>query len=214
MFILTDVLESSRKLDNLFELTEKSKKVKGGYNPYTWKYNKPHFFRGCDTTKVFPMAFNLYLQTSSEEELSDLLDKEHFLSIYMYYNEECTVSYISIMNLTIDNITDQKYKDLILSCRNRVDNPSKDPFPQQVKGNVIPCEINLGPFWYLFGADRMMCKKRRIENGFNVVVPNRIPSVGYIMGLELIGRDPHPNEDTEEKIKKAEEIEGIFITRK
>ncbi len=133
----------------------------------------------------------------------------------MYYdNEECTISCISVMNLTISDLNDQKYKDLILSCRNIIDNPSGDPFIEQIRPPVIPCEINLGPIWHLLGANKMMCENRRIEQGFNAIMPGRMPPMRYVMGFELVGRDAYPTENTEEKIKEHEEAEEIFIIRK
>lgn len=215
MFFPIDVMESSREFDDLFQLTERSRKDRESYTPYIWKAQKSKFFRLCDTIKVFPLAVNLYLKTCTYEELSDLLNKEYFLRIMMYYDdEECSVSCISVMNLTIADLNDQKYKELMLSCRNVVDTPSGTSIPDQFRESLIPCEINMGPIWHLFGASKFMCKNRRIENGFNVIAPGRMPAMAYVMGLELIGRDPHPFEDTEEKIKETEEADGIFIVRK
>jgi hypothetical protein len=215
MFLSIDVMESSREFDDLFQLTKRSEKQDGGYKAYVWKYDKPKFFKLCDTTKVFPMAVNLYLKTCTEEELSELLNKEHFLRIEMAYEgEDCDVSCISVQNLTISDLHDEKYKELMLKIRNIKDEPSEIPTFEQIREPLIPCEINLGPSWHMFGASKFMCTHRLIENGMHVVSLGRMPAVGYIMGLELIGRDPHPFEDTEEKIKDAEESDGIFIVRK
>lgn len=209
MFLPINISESSREYDDLFQITERSKKVDGGYTPYTWKYEKSKFFRGCDTTKVFPLSVNLYLKTCTEEELADLLNKEHFLRISMYYNVEETQSFISVMNLTIADLRDEEYKKLMLNCRNVTDMP----FSEQIRRGMIPCEITMGPFWYFLGTNKMMFENRRIENGCNMIVPGRMPPMGYIMGLEMIGRDAFPGEN-EEQIQEAKEIDGIFIIRK
>ena len=208
MFFPTNIIKSSREYDDLFQITEKSRKLEGGYTPYTWKYEKELFFKGCNTMKVFPLCINLYLKVCTEEELTDLLDKENFLRIAMYYNEECTESFISVMNLTIADLHDQKYKDLMLACRNVTDQPAEEQFRE----GLIPCEITMGPIWHLLGANKFMCKNRRVEQGFNVIVPNRECPMGYVMGLEMLGRDAYPNE-TEEQITEIEEEDGIFIVR-
>ncbi len=63
----------------------------------------------------------------------------------MYYdNQECGISCISVMNLTIGDLKDQRYKELLSSC------------PE----DVVPCEVNLGPIWHYLGANR------RVELGF------------------------------------------------
>jgi hypothetical protein len=215
MFFPINVMEASREFDDLFQLTDRSRKDRESYTPYIWKAQKSKFFRLCDTTKLFPLTANLYLRNCTEEEHSDLLNKEYFLRINMYYEgEDCDVSCISVMNLTISDLHDEKYKGLMLTLRNRVDTPPDNPFLEQICEPLIPCEINLGPSWHLFGASKFMCTHRQIEQGMNVICPGRMPAMGYLMGLELIGRDSHPFEDTEEKIKAAEESDGIFIVRK
>ena len=215
MYTSTNVLESSRELDDLFQLTERSRKLVGGYTPYTWKYEKPIFGKGCNLGKVFPLSINLYLKTCTQEELSDLLDNEHFLVVLMYYNNECTTSYISVMNLTIADLHDQHRKDLMLSCRNTVDVPLEEQFRERLipcEINII-CDINMKSIWHLFGADRTMCMNRRIEMGACIQIQNRMLSSGFVVGLEMIERDPYPEEDTEEKIRESEDLDRISITR-
>ena len=198
-FIVTDVLKSSSEFDDLFQLTDKSRKIEGSYTPYVWKAKKSHFFRGCDYTQVFPLSINLYLKICTEEELTDILNKKNFLRVRMYYdNEECSVSCIAIRNLTIDGLDDPKYKEFILSCPN----------------DMIPCEINMGPIWHYTGINRVMFKHRQIELAFEVINLNSFPSIELVMGITLLGRDAYPDETTEEIIKQTEDIEDIFIIRK
>lgn len=119
-FVPLSIVACSRDFDDLFHLTDKSKKVDGGYTPYIWKAPKAHFFKGCDTTKVFPLSINLYLKICSDEELSHLLGKKHFLRINMYYdNQEWSVSCISVMNLTIGDLKDQDIKNYYHRVRKR-----------------------------------------------------------------------------------------------
>jgi hypothetical protein len=198
VYIPIDVLPSSREVDDVFQLCSRSTKVANDYTAYVWKAQKQHFFQRCDYTAVFPLAVNLYLKTCSEEELSDLLTKQHFLRIKMYYDSEgCTTSCIAVQNLTIAGLNDPKYKDLMLSC------PS----------GMVPSEITMGPIWHYVGFDRDMCSHRRVENG-SVGMDTDTMEMVATMGVRLFGRDKYPDETTEEIIKEREVLEEIFIIRK
>jgi hypothetical protein len=194
---LIDIAKSSREFDDIFQLTTQSQKKNNSYLPYIWKAPKPLFFKGCDYVKVFPMAVNLYLRTCNEEELIDLLTKRHFLRISMYYDDdECIVTCISVMNLTIADLEDHKYQQLLLSCAR------------------VPCEIRVGPLWHFIGINRMMCQNRRVEAGYIVVNPTISPFPFYEFGIQLYGRNAYPTETTETMIQEREQLENIFILRK
>lgn len=111
----------------------------------------------------------------------------------MYYNEEQTVSFISIINLTISDLHEEEYKKLLLSCRE----------------SLIPCKVNRGPIEHLMGVNRIMCKNRFFEQKFNVISPDKITNW---RGLKITERDACPTE-SEAQIKEVEKIDGIFIIK-
>lgn len=156
---------------------------------YIWEIEKEHYFKGCDTVQLFPTLINLYLKQCTNADLNKLVDSQHFLRINCY--EQGKNSRVSIQNLTINGLNDSRYKDLLRSC----------PY------DMVPCEINLGPFWHYLGVNKVMCKMRNLSLGFIV------PDVGYIMGFVLYGRDSYTYE-TEESIKEVEKSDEIFIVRK
>lgn len=193
----SEILESSREFDNLFQLDETPRK--SDYSPRTWKVAQPRFFKGCDSTEIFPLAVNLYLKVCDESELIPLMEKKNYLRVSMYYEgEDCEVSCISVSNLDIERLKDPKYQELLLSC------------PE----DRIPVEINLGPLWHYLALSKTMVKNRRVELGFTTQNLNSFPLLYCEIGLELIGRDAYPQENTEEKIQQAEEADQIFILRK
>lgn len=212
MYTPITVLDSSREYDGFFRLTQKSRKLNYGYTPYTWICGGSIFSK---FGQIFPLCINLYLETCTHEELSDLLNKEHFLTASIQYDERYHSTFISVMNLTISDLQDQGRKNLMLLCRNMIDVPSEE----QYREKLIPCEIitscgfNMQRIWHFFGADRTMCMNRRIETAANIIIPNRKISAGFVVGLEMICRDPYYEEDTEEKIRESEDLEGISITR-
>ena len=195
-FIIDHIMKSSTEFDNLFTLIKHSKKIEDSYTPYIWELDRPLFFKGCDYGKVWPLSINSYLKICSESELSVLLNKQNFLRINMYYNEDCTKSYISVMNLDFVSLVDEKYKELLLSCNK----------------SMIPCEINMGPIWHFTGINRMMLRSRHIDLGFSLI-DIKTHKLYPILGIELLGRDAYPTETTEDQIKEMEEREKIFIIR-
>lgn len=183
-----NIIESSREYDDLFQLTDRSKKVGDSYTSYIWRIDRPLFFKGCNTLKVFPLSINLYLKSCTDVELGDLLQKKHYLRVRMYHDGDS--SFISVSNLDILGANDQRYRQLLLSC----------------PAELIPVEINLGPMWHYLGASRQMCKSRRIELAYT-------DQIDTIFGLILLGRDFYPGE-SEAAILEAEKAEDIFIIRK
>lgn len=193
----SEILKSSREFDNLFHLDETPRE--SDYSPRTWKASQPRFFKGCNSIEIFPLAVNLYLKVCDESEIVPLMEKKNYLRINMYYEgEDCEVSCISVSNLDIERLKDPKYQELLLSC------------PE----GGVPVEINLGPLWHYLALSKTMVRNRRVELGFTTWNPNSFPPLRYEMGLELIGRDAYPQENTEEKIQLVEEVDQIFILRK
>lgn len=175
-------------------------------------YEETNLFKSTNFVSFYYLAVNLYLSECTNKEHNDLMSGNFFMRINMYYEEDCNVSCISVKKLTIDDLNDKKFKELITSVKHR--NSDVIGNDGQVFEQLIPCEIHLGPYWHLFGISKFMFEMKHIEAGINVFVKEPITQIGYIMGLELFGRDVYPSEDTEEKIKDKEKINNIFIIRK
>lgn len=156
---------------------------------YIWKIDVEHYYKNCNTIQLFPMAINLYFGICEEKELETLLDRQHFLRISFY--EEGKESRIKIQCLTIEDLVDPKYQELLRSC------------PQE----MLPVEINLGTYWHYMGINRLMCQMREVRTSFI------FPGIGYTMGTVLYGRDSYLGE-SEEQIKEVEKGDEIFIVRK
>lgn len=162
----------------------------------------------------FPLAINLYLRDCTEEELTDLLEKEHYLYVRTFYKGEGTdVNCIAVSNRSISGLNDPNYRVLLYDCWRSPVIPKNRRDPLQLRYDVIPCVIELGTLWHFVGIDKTMCKKRRVALRYDVLPPGSGLEMCYIMGLELYGRDPYPGE-TEEQLKDVEEKDGVFIRRR
>lgn len=198
-FLVLDKVEFSGKYNGMFQLERRSEECRGSYSPYLWKSSTPFLFKGCDHAELLSCVVNLYLQICTDSELSGLLDKTHFLKVKAYYgDEECSTAYVEIWNLTFKDLNDPRYQKLLLSC------------PEI----FVPCTFDLGPLWHFLGLNREMCKERHIYMGYTGArIGQGLPVSDYVMGTQLFGRDAYPGEDTEEKIRQAEEGDEIFIVR-
>lgn len=156
---------------------------------YTWKSHEKLYFKGQDTTIMFPMIANLYLKVCSLSELDKSLMSDYVVRMQCYYGEN-DESFITGTCLDVSGFNSEFFRDLY----------RRNPF------NTVNFTIEVGPFWHYFGIDKTMWVNRHITTGY------LLPQVGgYIIGMRLYGRDNYPNEDTDEKIAEMEEIEDIFI---
>ena len=170
-----------------------------GTSRFIWKFDRKRVFRGYNPFVMYPFMINKFLSQVSDEESHRLLDGKHYLRIQTSDEEDQSSpdfehSSFVIEVLDIDRCEDEEYKNLLrhgfLPC-------IPEPMLPFIGFYSFPCEMYIGPFWYLFKINReIIIKKRATE-----------------LDIWMMGRDAYPNE-TEEQIQERESSEDIFIIRK
>ena len=128
---------------------------------------------------------NCALNTLPISEIEKLKGNGYYLRSVAYMDDENN-SYFNCIVLDMEGCNSDEYGKIITSAGHQSD--YFVPFP---------CVIYIGPFWYLFQANKDILKTKD-------VTPE---------DLYLYSRDALPHEDTEEKIRVSEWTEGIFIVR-
>lgn len=134
--------------------------VKADDSQYVWKGIAKNFYKGCDTTLVFPLAINLFLSKCTSSDLSKWLGRAHFLRINLC-DDDNQYSCVEALLLTIAGCNSEQYRELLRACPH----------------DMVPCEIRLGPFWHLLWLDEAMCKdKHMILEGTALVGRDAFPN--------------------------------------